>query len=92
MKKELRATSGLGFNASTLSPKVSLNTDNIHFIKVHELQMFKKEQAKRLGKLFVSMSALIKKTLLKKVAAALFGETAYEIEVARYEQAYRKVL
>jgi len=66
-----------------------INVENIIKQKLHELQSLKDEQVKRLGKYFGSMPLTLRKTLLPKVVAALFGESAYEIEILKQAQLFR---
>ena len=66
-----------------------MNNDNIFRKKVCELQNLKKDGVKKIGKFLSSISLSLKKSIISKVAVAFFGESSYEIEIAKHEKIYR---
>ncbi len=57
--------------------------------KKEELETLKKEETQKLGKFFASISMAARKMVLPRVTAALFGESAYEIEILKHVQQYK---
>ena len=65
------------------------SNDNILRKKVCELQDLKKDGMKKIGKLLSNISLSLKNSIISKVAVSFFGESSYEIEIAKHEKIYR---
>jgi len=84
--------------AQSLSP--SIKRSSARFIKSsipdcekdlikrrQEIDTLKKEFAAKLGRTLAKIPQMAKKTIMAKISAALFGESAYEIEISKHAQA-----
>jgi len=83
----LRSPRKMKPSSSNVLKCIGGTNENEALKKTHELINFKKEHVKKLGKIFSNMTISTRKAILPRVAAAVFGEAGYEIEILKYAQA-----
>ena len=53
-------------------------------IKKAELKKLKKEEMRRISKIFITFPSSLRKSLLPKISLGLFGELMYEADIFHY--------
>ncbi len=54
-----------------------------------DIELLKKEYAQKLGQFFARIPPSLRKALLPRVCAALFGESTYELDIVKHAQQYK---